>query len=119
MLLVAGLLVLAFAVFHMFFWRLFGWPERLEPSGGLNSAITQTLNVMLTYVFVVYGGALVVIAQRGGPPPVGLLLAGCGFGLVRAGLQFLWFPMRNPGSIALVLAVAAATTAHGLAAMGW
>ena len=40
------------ALFHAAFRRLFGWPERLAPSGSLNTAITQTLNAMLIFVFL-------------------------------------------------------------------
>ncbi|MFJ5368804.1 hypothetical protein ACIPIA_06245, partial [Bosea sp. CER48] len=59
MLAAAGLLDLGFALFHAAFWRLFGWPRRLAASGGLNMAITQTLNAMLGFVFLAYGTALV------------------------------------------------------------
>lgn len=38
-------------IFHLLFWRLFGWPDSLRPSGQVNMAITQTLNLMLSYGF--------------------------------------------------------------------
>jgi hypothetical protein len=65
MLMLAAVLDLAFAAFHLGFWRLFGWPARLKGSGNLNAAITQTLNVMLTFTFVSYGATLLWLWYRG------------------------------------------------------
>lgn len=75
---------IGFAVFHLTFWRWLAWPRSLEASGRLNQSITQTLNVMLTYVFVVYGVSLgLATAQTQGL----LALAGAGFWLLRAVAQ--------------------------------
>ncbi|RQS56358.1 hypothetical protein DID96_37220 [Burkholderia sp. Bp8963] len=79
---------LGFALFHLTFWRWFKWPQSLEKSGRLNQGITQTLNVMLSYVFVVYAASLVLAAtQTRGP----LALAGSGFWLLRAIAQPVLF----------------------------
>ena len=79
----AGLFDVAIVVFHVLFWRLFRWPESLAGSGRLNSAITQTLNVMLTYVFAVYAAALLWQGSGAGPA---LLLPGVGFGALDVGI---------------------------------
>jgi hypothetical protein len=113
----AGLIDLGFAIFHIGFWRLFGWPERLVASGQLNAAITQTLNVMLSFVFAAYGAALLWQAGQGGAPAV-LALAGAGFWSLRFGLQFLWFDLRLPASKAIAVAFAFAALLHLLAARG-
>ena len=55
----AGATDLGFALFHAMFWRLFNWPGRLPASGTVNSAITQTLNVVLIYAFCAYGAGLI------------------------------------------------------------
>lgn len=116
LLLAAGLLDLGFALFHAAFWRLFGWPGRLAPSGGLNSAITQTLNVMLSFVFVVYGAAL--ISQAGDPEASWLLpVAGGLFWLLRLALQFLWFDLRPLASRLITAAFALAAVLHLLAGL--
>lgn len=117
MLLAAGLLDLGFAAFHAAFWRLFGWPARLAPSGALNSAITQTLNVMLAFVFLAYGGALAWQAAQGGAPAI-LPLAGGLFWLLRLALQFLWFDMRPAASQIITACFALAAVLHLLAALG-
>lgn len=117
MLLAAGLIDLAFALFHAAFWRLFGWPGRLAPAGALNSAITQTLNVMLSFVFLVYGGALVWQAQ-GAAVPAALPLAGAAFWSLRLVLQWLWFDLRPLASRLVTGAFALAAGLHLLAALG-
>jgi len=75
---------LGFASFHLTFWRWFKWPQSLEKSGRLNQGITQTLNVMLSYVLVVYAVSLGLAAA---PIQGALSLAGGGFWLLRAVVQ--------------------------------
>lgn len=115
MLLAAGLLDLGFALFHAAFWRLFGWPERLAPSGSLNTAITQTLNAMLTFVFLAYGATLIWQAGQGSIHPLLPLLGGAFWGL-RLALQFIWFDLK-PWPSKLITAVFAVTTVVHLLAM--
>ena len=114
----AGLLDIGFAIFHLLFWRLFAWPESLLRTGIVNQAVTQTLNWVLIYVFLVYGASLVWLAsiQHGAPSP--LLAAGTGFWLFRTALQPLLFPMRNWRSL-VVSAAFVVTTAFHAAPLIW
>jgi hypothetical protein len=116
MLLAAGLIDLGFALFHALFWRLFGWPERLQPSGGLNTAITQTLNAMLGFVFLAYGAALLWQGWIGATA-MALPLAGALFWILRLVLQFLWFDIRPLASRAIAAVFALAALVHLLAAL--
>ena len=111
LLLAAGLVDLGFALFHAAFWRLFGWPERLEASGSLNAAITQTLNLMLSFVFVVYGAALIWHAGEPAAPWL-LPIAGGLFWLLRLALQFFWFDLRPLASRAIAGVFAVTATLH-------
>lgn len=43
----------AFAVFHLFFWRIFRWREDLASLTRINRAIMQILNLCLTFLFFV------------------------------------------------------------------
>jgi hypothetical protein len=86
---------LALAVFHLMFWRLFGWPESLRPSGHVNVAITQTLNLMLTYCFVVLALGLAWAATADASVVAGLAAAGAGFWAIRALLQPVLFGARR------------------------
>ncbi len=79
-------------------------------------AITQTLNVMLGFVFVAYGAALLWQAQDVGAPAT-LPLAGGLFWLLRLALQFLWFDLRPAASRAITAAFALAAAVHLLAAL--
>ena len=108
MALTAGLIDLGFALFHAAFRRLFGWPERLVPSGSLNTAITQTLNAMLIFVFLAYGAPLIWLSGQGSVHPV-LPLVGAAFWGLRLALQFIWFDLKPWPSklIAVVFAVTA------------
>lgn len=86
---------LALAVFHLMFWRLFGWPESLRPSGHVNVAITQTLNLMLTYCFVVLALGLSWAVTADASVLPGLAAAGAGFWAIRALLQPVMFGTRR------------------------
>lgn len=109
LILAAGLFDLAIAGFHILFWRLFRWPESLAVSGRLNTAITQTLNIMLTYVFVVYG---ITILMQGAQASAALLLPGAGFGVIRIFLQFRLFGVRGVASTIFTVAAAIGTLLH-------
>ncbi|WP_199084939.1 hypothetical protein [Bosea sp. ASV33] len=114
MALAAGLIDLGFALFHAAFRRLFGWPERLAPSGSLNAAITQTLNAMLIFVFLAYGATLIWLAGQGGVHPV-LPLVGAAFWGLRLTLQFIWFDLRPWPSKLITAIFALAIAIHLLA----
>ena len=47
-----GLHSLAFAVFHMAFWKLFGWRRTLQSATVADRAILQILNLRLIYVLL-------------------------------------------------------------------
>lgn len=101
----SGAYNIGFAVFHLCFWMLFHWDASLRSSGPLNAAITQTLNIVLTYCFVVYGGALIWAGVVSTPVSPLVLIAGAGFWLLRAILQPILFPMRMSVGITAVFAV--------------
>ena len=114
---VAGGLDLGFAAFHVLFWRLFGWPGQLQPSGQTNAAITQTLNIVLVYVFVVYGVSILGFAWRGVPVPPALAWAAAAFWLLRTCLQPVMFSMRNTPSRVITFLFAVNAAVHAVAAM--
>ena len=55
MLHLGGLHCLGFALFHLAFWRLFGWNRELAKLSAANRAIMQILNLRLIYVFLGMG----------------------------------------------------------------
>ena len=46
-----GIYSAGFAIFHLFFWRLFRWKEDLKKLSFANRGIMQILNVQLTFYF--------------------------------------------------------------------
>lgn len=53
--LVCGIYSIAFAIFHMLFWKIFGWKKDLAKLRPENRAIMQILNLRLIYVFLFAG----------------------------------------------------------------
>ena len=47
-----GIYNLAFAIFHLFFWKLFKWKEDFRKNSAGNRAIVQILNIRLIYIFL-------------------------------------------------------------------
>ncbi|TGL75737.1 hypothetical protein [Leptospira yasudae] len=47
---------LGFAVFHVFFWKIFRWKEDLKRVSFANRAILQIANLRLIYLFVFMAG---------------------------------------------------------------
>jgi hypothetical protein len=78
-----GVYCIAFAVFHLFFWKVFGWKSDLPRLRPVNRAIMQVLNIRLTYVFLVGG---IMIFQFPGE----LLSTGIG-SFILASASIFWF----------------------------
>lgn len=99
----AGLFNLAFAIFHLFFWRLFGWRQELPRLGMANRGIMQVLNLCLIYVFAVAACVLFLFPLEVATTDLGhfLLLAMAGFWLSRAIFQPMFFALSHLLSIAL------------------
>ncbi len=50
---IGGFYCLAFAIFHLAFWKIFDWKTELPKLNTINRGVLQCLNIRLTYVFVV------------------------------------------------------------------
>lgn len=97
---IGGAIHLLAAVFHLFFWRLFNWPEELAKLSPLNARVVPVLNISLivgflgaAYVSVSFAGDLVGTALGRG---VSFALAL--FWLARLIQQFIFFGLRKPFS---------------------
>jgi hypothetical protein len=112
----ASLADLAFAAFHLAFWRLFGWPASLRASGCVNAAVTQVMNLALIFVFAAYGGVLLGAWLAGTSPHAAALAVGAAFWVARAAVQPLFFPLRDPRSLAFTAACLVAALLHVAAA---
>jgi hypothetical protein len=117
LMLVAALYCFALGIFHLMFWRLFGWPASLAGSGSINASVTQTLNIMLTFGVTMYGAALLWAALHPERATWTLPAAGAAFLAVRIAVQPFQFSMRDRPSQMITLAFVAGALIHGAAAL--
>jgi hypothetical protein len=54
LLFIGGFYNLAFAIFHIMFWKIFRWKRSLRRLLPQNRAIMQVLNIRLIYIFFVF-----------------------------------------------------------------
>jgi len=108
---------LAFAIFHLFFWRLFRWQQELSRLNMANRGIMQVLNLCLIYVFASTAALLFLFPIEVAGTELGrfLLAAMTGFWLLRAILQPMFFRLQHPFSKTLFGLFILGTTIHGLA----
>jgi hypothetical protein len=85
---------LAWAVFHLGFWRIFRWSEELPKLHAVNRGVMQVLNIMLTFVFLMLTALLVLHAGEVTGSRLGRsVLAGMMvFWILRAILQPIFWP---------------------------
>jgi len=88
----------AFALFHLGFWRLFGWPRTLERTTLPNRAILQIANLQLVWVFAAVGLlCLLHPAALAGTPMGRAVLAGMStFWVIRIAGQLVWLRINHP-----------------------
>ena len=54
-LIIGGFYNLGFALFHIFFWKIFRWKADLRSVKKINKSITYVMNLCLIYVFILFG----------------------------------------------------------------
>lgn len=103
---VLGGITLAFAVFHVLFWRIFDWRSDLESLSFVNRAIMKTLNVVLIYLLLVFGALSFLATDMLLEDTLGrvLLAALAGFWAVRAVAQAVIFRFGKPISAIMTVA---------------
>ena len=81
------------ALFHVLFWRVFGWPQTLARSGSVNSSIAQVMNLALIFLFTVSGLICLFFPDDLAATSMGRfwLFAMASFWLARALLQPIFF----------------------------
>ena len=107
---------LAFALFHLAFWKLFGWPGSLASTTPANRAVIQILNLRLTWVFLCVATALWWLPQEiaGTRLGRGLLAAMCLFWVGRTIEQFVFLRVNQR-----LVHVLTALFAVGAGLFGW
>ena len=120
LLVLAGVFNLAFAVFHLGFWRIFRWRTELPRLSFANRGILQVLNLCLTYVFLMMGAACLLVADDLATSRLGRFVLGSFalFWALRAIYQPVFFGLKHPLSIGLFVAFLLGTAIHLLPLLG-
>ncbi len=100
-----GVFHLALAIFHLFFWRIFHWKEDLASLTRINRAITQILNLCLTFLFFIMAYVSFVHAAELISTPLGrtMLASIALFWILRLILQFIFFGARHKIAILFIV----------------
>lgn len=100
---IGGFYHLAFAAFHISFWKFFDWENDLRSLNKINRGVTQILNLRLIYVFLIIACLSFWLAEDLLTSNLGkvILFAVALFWLMRAGEQIVFFDLKNRFSIAL------------------
>ena len=87
-----------FALFHLGFWKLFGWPRTLQDTTVANRAILQIANLQLVWVFLVAGALCLRFPAELATTPLGraFLVAMSGFWVLRLIGQSIWLRINHP-----------------------
>ena len=109
---------LAFAVFHLLFWKIFKWDTELSKISFLNRAVMQVLNLCLTFCFLLFSYISYFHTSE-------LLTTGLGhavltgiaiFWLLRAIEQVIFFKLKHWGSIIMLLTFIAGALIYAIPA---
>lgn len=92
-----GIYNLAFAIFHLFFWKLFKWKEDFRKNSVGNRAIIQILNIRLIYIFLLMAFIYFVYPQQLMETELGLvlLIGFLGFWVGRTIEQFIFLRVKS------------------------
>ena len=92
-----GLYSLGFAIFHIFFWKVFNWKSDLKKLSIVNRGIMQILNVCLMYFFLFSAFICFFYADELIKTPLGKssLIALSLFWLLRSIQQFVFLKIYN------------------------
>jgi len=105
LIIIGGFYNLAFAVFHLLFWKIFKWDSELRKLNFLNRAIMQVLNLCLTFCFLVFSyisffhTSELLTTSLGHTLLVGISI----FWLLRAIEQVLFFKLKHWSSMVFLL----------------
>ena len=100
-----GLYCLGFALFHLMFWKVFGWKRDLASLTFVNRAVMQVLNLSLTVAFVVFAVPSLLypaemLNSEHGRWILGLVAL---FWFLRAAQQVVFFGLRRLASLMFFL----------------
>lgn len=92
-----GIYNLAFAIFHIFFWKLFNWKKDLQKNSPANRVIIQILNLRLIYIFLLMAALYLFFSLQliDGRLGLALLIGFFGFWIGRTLEQFIFLRVKS------------------------
>lgn len=113
---ICGIYNILFALFHMFFWKIFNWESELKKLHFSNKAIMQILNLRITYVFLFMSFIYFYYAKEIVTSELGYaIITGMGiFWLGRTIEQFVFFNFRSKRVNMLTIVFLLGTIIHFL-----
>lgn len=113
---VGGIFNLLFAVFHLFFWKLFNWKDELKSISFINQNIMQVLNLCLAFVFIIFSYISIFHKDEMLNTDLGISLTLCisVFWLLRSLEQIIFFKLKTAISWILLILFIAGTLLYGL-----
>ena len=111
-----GLYNLAFAAFHLYFWKIFKWKEDLKRNNVANRAIIQILNIRLIYVFLLMSFIYFFYPTQFLESELGfvLLVGFLGFWVGRTIEQFIFLRVKSKMVTILTIVFFIGIILHGL-----
>lgn len=115
MLMIGGCFHVAFAVFHLLFWRLFDWKNDLSSLRWINRQVMQILNLCLTFVFLIFAYVSFFHAEGLLSTSLGhtMLLLISVFWLLRAVEQVVSFRLRAAPSAVIFIVFVVGVVLYG------
>lgn len=112
---IGGFYHLAFAIFHLMFWRLFSWKTDLQKLTPVNRAVMQILNLRLTFVFIAVAAISFIFAEYLTENALGRTILFCValFWFMRAVEQMVFFGIKNNLSNLMILIFLAGAIIYG------
>lgn len=113
---ICGIYNMLFALFHLFFWKMFKWGTELKKLHFSNKAIMQILNIRITYVFLFMSFIYFYCAKEIVTSELGyVIIVGMGvFWLGRTIEQFVFFNFRSKRVNMLTIVFLLGTIIHFL-----
>jgi len=92
-----GIYNFAFAIFHVFFWKMFKWNEELKRNSLANRAVIQILNIRLIYILLLMAFIYFFYTEELISTKIGfvLLIGFLGFWIGRTIEQFIFLRVKS------------------------
>lgn len=116
LIIIGGIFNLSFAIFHLFFWKLFNWKDELKGIDFINQNIMQVLNLCLIFVFFVFSYISIFHTNDMLNTGLGISLTLCiaVFWFLRSLEQIIFFKLKTSISWILLILFIVGTFLYGI-----